>query len=349
MKRALLLPLLLASCDRAPDWSQGEPFGPLTIYGTLGENAFRPLAQDFARRHPGVKLHYVKLNASPLYDRYRAEHAAGHPHADLLIGSAMDLQVKLANDGYAATHRSANVDALPNWAKWRGQVFAVTLEPVVMVFNRTAMAGRALPQSRPQLLDALNADPAFWRGRVITYDIRTSSVGYLLASLDARQGFDFGSLMQAFRNVRLQTSSDTTAMFDAIEHGRAVMGYNLLGSYAWRRQRAGAPITIVYPHDYTLAVSRVALVPADAPHAKAAHVFLDFLLSNEGQRALVDRSQLAAVKAGVHNPNEELDMTGANSGPIRPVALGPGLLTYLDQQKRARLIEIWSRSTDALP
>jgi iron(III) transport system substrate-binding protein len=148
--------------------------------------------------------------------------------------------------------------------------------------------------------------------------------------------------MQVFRSVGIQTSSNTIKIFEQVEQGRYAMGYNLLASYAWRRQRAGAPIAIVYPRDYTLAVSRVAIIPVDAPHPDEAHEFLDFLVSPEGQRTLVTRSELAAVRSDVGRGF--MNTADGGTGPLRPVSLGPGLLADLDKLKRQRLIELWERS-----
>jgi ABC-type Fe3+ transport system substrate-binding protein len=49
-----------------------------------------------------------------------------------------------------------------------------------------------------------------------------------------------------------------------IEQGEvliAYIAYNVLGSYAQARASGGAPIGIVQPRDYTLIMSRVAVIP----------------------------------------------------------------------------------------
>jgi iron(III) transport system substrate-binding protein len=277
--------------------------------------------------------------------RFLREMAAGRPRVDLLLSSAMDLQVKLVNDGHAAPHRSPNAEQLPRWARWRGEAFGITFEPAVMVFNRNLMRGRRVPRSRPELLQTLREDPAFWRKRVGAYDIAKSSVGYLLASQDARQSSEWGALAEAFGAVGLQTSDTTATLLDRLERGELVIGYNLLGSYARTRIEAGAPLTIVYPEDYTLAVARTAVLPRSAPHPRAAHAFLEYLLSTRGQRVLSDRSRLSAARQDIEGPYSRLGISEATVGPLRPISLGPGLLVYLDGQKRKRMLESWRGMT----
>jgi ABC-type Fe3+ transport system substrate-binding protein len=119
------------------------------------------------------------------------------------------------------------------------------------------------------------------------------------------------------------------------------MGYNLLASYAESRLARGAPLVIIYPEDYTLAVTRTAIVPKNAPHPRAANAFVEYLLSLRGQRILADRGRLGAVREEIEGPYSRMGITEATVGPLRPIELGPGLLVYLDAQKHRRLLKNW--------
>lgn len=347
MMRLLFLVALalgVAACQR-PDagLAASEP-SRLVIYSTTDTQIFRPVIEDFRRLYPTVDVRYVELDAAALNGRYLDETAKRRPSADLLLSSAMDLQVELVNDGYGVPHLSQNAAKLPNWARWRNEAFGITFEPAVMVYNTRLLAGHAMPKSRPELLRDLRRDPAFWRRRIGTYDVAKSSVGYLLVSQDARQSSDFGALVEAFGASGARTSTSTAALLDAIEAGRLALGYNLLGSYARARVDRGAPLRIVYPADYTLAVSRTAVLPRNAPHRAAAHAFLEYLLSLRGQRVLAKLSRLSASRPEVVGPYSQLGIAESQIGPLRPIPLGPGLLAYLDQQKRQRLIGTWERA-----
>lgn len=316
--------------------------GRLTIYSTTDLSEFAPVIEDFRQIHPDIAIEYLDLDAMPLYERFLAEEARNEPRADLLLSSAMDLQVKLVNDGYAATHHSENSLALPEWARWREEAFGFTFEPAVLVFNTSLLAERPLPQSRDELLDALRDDPSFWRSRIGTYDIGTSSVGYLIASQDARLNGNFSALLKAFGDVDVQVADNTATILERLRTGKLKAGYNLLGSYARRVVAAGAPLAIVYPRDYTLAVLRTAVIPRNAPHPAAARQFLDYLLSIRGQRILETRTGLSAIRDEVAEGGRRFELASAAAGTLRPIALGPGLLVYLDDVKRRRLLENWS-------
>lgn len=322
------------------DCASGPAHAALTIYSTTDTAVFAPVLADFRRLHPDLPVCYVELEAAPLYHRFLRESGTGTPRADVLFSSAMDLQVKLVNDGFAMPHVSANASALPGWARWRDEAFGLTLEPAVMVFNQAAMHGQPLPRSRPALLELLKSDPVRWAGRIGTYDIEKSSVGYLLASQDARQGNEYGALLEGFGAARIRLAQRTSALLDRLERGELAIGYNLLGSYARNRIAAGAKLTIVYPQDYTLALARTVVLPRDAPHPAAAHQFLEYLLSLRGQHKLTENG-MPAIRAGTDGAQARLGVGDTQVGLLRPIALGPGLLVYLDRQKRERLLASW--------
>ncbi len=338
----LLALVALAACGEDSNRPLVTDSGPLTIYSTTDRAVFAPVMADFRRVHPEVKIRYVELEAADLDRRFREEVAGGKSPADLLLSSAMDLQVRLVNDGYAAPHKSPNVAVLPRWARWRDEALGFTFEPVVMVFNRRAMADRKLPRSRQQLLAAVRTDTAFWKRRIGTYDAKVSSVGYLLASQDARQSSDFGAMAEAFREAGLVTADTTSEILDRVERGELVMGYNVLGSYARARAERVPTLEIVYPSDYTLAVARTAVIPRSASNSRAAHLFLDYLLSLRGQRVLTEQSRLSAVRPEIDGRYSQLGVAESTVGPLRPIPLGPGLLVYLDSQKHSRLLALWS-------
>jgi ABC-type Fe3+ transport system substrate-binding protein len=338
----LLTGILQVGCSEIRHYDQPLD-GPneLVIYSTTDTGAFEPVIADFNRLFPSVKVKYVEMEAIPLYQRFLQEEQAHGRSADLLLSSAMDLQVKLVNDGFAAPHISANARELPRWANWRNEAFGVTFEPVVMAFNRKRMIGREIPSSRAELLQALRVDREFWRNRIGTYDVAKSGVGYLIASQDARNGDDSGALVEAMREAAVVKAATTSEILDDLESGRISAGYNLLGSYASARAETSPDIVIVYPKDYTLAVSRTAIIPKTAPNSNVSHVFLDYLLSMRAQLILTEESRLDAVRVQVSRHIGDVIRAGDGDDQLRPISLGPGLLVYLDRLKRQRFLQLW--------
>ena len=107
----------------------------------------------------------------------------------------------------------------------------------------------------------------------------------------------------------------------------------MLGSYALDRAEEDPRIAVVAPEDYTLVLSRAAMIPKGAPNPTAAGLLIDFMLSDAGRAALAEQYLLVREEAGV------LPETRARS--IARSRCRPTLLLGLDRQKRAGFLARW--------
>src|SRR4030088_824608 len=83
--------------------------GKVVIYSALDTKAAQPLIKDFNALYPNVKVEYNDMNSTEMYNRFIAEVAAGQGGADVMWSSAMDLQVKLVDEGKAMAYKSPEV------------------------------------------------------------------------------------------------------------------------------------------------------------------------------------------------------------------------------------------------
>ncbi|WP_035693576.1 ABC transporter substrate-binding protein [Azospirillum halopraeferens] len=312
------------------------PTGPRTleIHGATDIEAMDPVIRSFQELHPDIAVTYEDLNTNELYERFLADEAAGRPGPDLVLSSAMDLQIKLVNDGYAQPYASPEAAALPRWATWRNEAFGFTSEPVVIVYNRERLHESEVPQSRWDLAELLRTQPERFRGKVATYDVRASGVGYLFVTQDSKQSPAIWDLAREFGAVDVHLHDRSATILDAVAQGDLLIGYNLLGAYARARADRDDRIGIVMPEDYTLVMSRTAFIPRRAGNPGPARLFLDHLLSERGQRIIAGPSHLYAIHPDVHGPTTLRAVEAAAPGPLRPIRMGPGLLVYLDASKR---------------
>lgn len=310
----------------------GEQAGQVAILSTTDTAVLRPVIEAFQRRHPELAVRYVVAGSQEVFAAINDEGAA----FDLVISSAMDLQMKLANDGLARPYRSAATDSLPGWAHWQDRLHAFAQENVVLIAAAAALAGGPPPQTRRDLIEMLRRAPERFRGRIGTYDPELSGAGYLFATQDARQSDSFWRLAEVMGGLspRLYTSSND--MISDLLAGRIVLAYNVLGSYAEPRLAGAADGRVIELEDYTLTLLRTGLVPVTAPNPALGGAFLDFMLSPEGRRLLREQAGLppideAALAARAH---------------LRPMRLDPGLLVFLDRIKRRAFLEEWHSAID---
>ena len=309
----------------------------LIIEASANTAVFRPILEDFSARHPTIRLLYTKVPTQVLYEG-AIDRAAGKPAGlktgpDLLISNSMALQTKLVNDGYAQAHLTPERAALAPWAIWRDEVFSIAAEAMVMVYNTHLMTPESAPRTRRQLLAMLSAPERPLMGRIGTYDARVSGIGYLAATQDTRMDSMAGTLLARFGLNRVKVSPSARRLLDDLATGRIALVYSIPESYAQRWIAQGAPLAIVRPDDYTLVVSRAAIIPKIARRPDLAGLFLDYVLSVHGQTLLRDKTGMLSTRRG-------LDMKHAVPN-ARPVELGVGLLVYLDELKKSHFLRTW--------
>jgi len=312
----------------------------LVIYSTLDIRLAAPLISAFQRGHPSVSVRYEDLLAGEIAARVISETAAGKPTADFVFSSAMDMQIKLANDGYAQPVAVPAARNWPDWANWQDTAFALTFEPGVLVYHKPSFPDGP-PQSRLELMAWLRHAPPEMQGKTGTYDIEQSAVGYLFLARDAEHFPDIWSLLRVMAAAGLQTFPTSQDIIDRVADGRLVLGYNILGSYAADQARLEPDLGLVLLRDFTVVVSRVALVPRAAASPELGTEFLAFLMSKEGQTLLSEKLRLPAVSLEVSGANSARAMQAALGDQLRPVSVSPGVLVYLDQAKQRRFFRLW--------
>ena len=328
----------------APDGSQGNV---LNIFGTTDTPLFDFFIEAFQRQRPDVGIVYEEWDSRPLYEGFLSGELETAP--DLLISSASDLQLKLANDGYALAHDSPFLDALPDWAHWRNEVFGFTFEPAVIIYNPGHLSAAEVPRTHLTLAELLETQTERFRGKIATYDIALSGVGYLLAAQDQTISSIFWRLTNAFGRVNAQFSGSSPAILNGVADGSLALGYNVLGSYAFARQAEGADIGIVVPDDYVLVLTRSMLIPRNAPDADLARAFVDFALSPAGQAVAAGPTALGSVVPEGTGEWTSEAIAAQGRGVIQPIPLGPGLLVALDTLRRQRFLDTWQEIVSPKP
>ena len=320
-----------------------EHEGKLSVYSTTDAALVAPLIKEFAATYPKISLEYSDMNSTELYNRVISEAAAGSGSGDFIWSSAMDLQIKLANDGYAQAYESPEASHLPQWGTWRNEAFATTFEPIAFVYNKRLLKPEEVPQSHADLAKALSNNADRWKGKVTSYDPERSGIGFLLITQDARLDPNFPATARAYGAVGVKLYTSIGAMLERIQSGEHLLGFNIFGSYATARQKKDPSIGIVYPKDYTLVMSRIALVPKAAKHPNAGKVFLDFVLSKRGQELLA-KASIFSLRDDVEGEGTMAALTKELGSTLKPLPVGPSLLVYLDQAKRLEFLKQWQQA-----
>jgi len=312
----------------------------LNIVSTTDASEVTDLLADFRARYPGIETIYSKANSNDIYNQVVDPASSSEAPGDIIWSSAMDLQIKLVNDGYAQPYVSTEIAHMPDWAIWKDEAYAITAEPIVIVYNKNLVAESDIPRTRAELTTLLTKKPDTYRGKIASYDPEQSGSGFLFMTRDARITKTTWDMVRAFGGAGIKLYSTTGTVLDRISSGEHLIAYNMIGSYAIERAKEDASIGIVFPADYITLMSRIAFIPVAARHPEPARLFLDYLLSERGQKFLLARS-VGPVRLGLGADGViPADRTDA----VKPIHIGPELLTYLDQSKRASFLKEWRRA-----
>lgn len=329
----LLLATPLAAQEAVRSFGPPDAARRLLLRTTTDIAIMAPTVQAFLDGTPGVAVDYEQWGSNALFDQTHAECEAGRPEAGIVISSGVHQMVRLVNDGCAAPWRSSGTAALPPALRWRDEIWGISREPAVMVYNRALVPPDEVPATRFDLLDLLRGGDSPYAGRVATYDIEESGLGYLFAFMDAEEATSFGALMESFARSGAVATCCSAEIIDGVARGHYLIAYNVLGSYAEIVAAREPDIGIVEPRDYTLVLSRAAILPGPSA-SPLAGAFLDFLLSPAGQISLAASHLTEAGESAVRDDD-------GRESRRRLISLGPTLLVATDQMKTANFIARW--------
>ena len=327
MRYLIFLIAFIVPCAAvSQDWEDRQIFGPsdtapLRILSSTDTSFFEPIIADFIAASPDTSIEYLVTGTVDLDRIFRAT----PEQFDIVISSAMDLQLKLTNDGFAQAIE--DVDH-PAWAQWHDSLFGFTSEPAAIVLNRSAFRDLPVPNSRQDLIQLLRDHPDRFQGRVGTYDVRQSGLGYLFATQDARATETYWRLTEVLGRVGAKLYCCSGQMIDDLRSGDLITAYNVLGSYARAQAESSDDLMVILPSEFPTTMMRTVLASAQAPNPQGADRFVRHLLA------------LQAVGDPQVFPLPPL--TGSqDSQTQRTISLDPALMTYLDQMKREAFIHEW--------
>jgi iron(III) transport system substrate-binding protein len=320
----------------------GKKEGKLVIYTTTDIKNGGPLVKDFESMY-GIKVEYNDKNSTELYSAFISEAAAGGGTADILWNSAMDLAVKLANDGYAMQYKSPEASKIPAWANMEDKSWGSTYEPVAIVYNKRLLQQSEVPKSHAELTKFLGSNPKL-KGKLVTYDPERSGIGFMFLTNDMKHDKNFWDMCRAMGNAGVKVFTSTGAMMEKISSGEALLGYNLVGSYAVMKAKKDPSIGYLYPSDHSLVLSRVLTIPKAAKNPNAAKLFVDYMLSVRGQKIIAGEADLFSIRADVTGEYTAAGLSKQLGKGAKVIAIDKNTAEYLDQKKRLDFLDKWQQA-----
>jgi iron(III) transport system substrate-binding protein len=289
MLRALVALIVLASAslprvDQA--WTQptdtaklidgAKKEGELVIYGTTDLRQATLLNDKFRQKYPFIDVKLNRLTSNNLYPRVIAETRSGKFLSDVLQNNALGMYF-LKRGKFFAHYLSPEDRFYSNEFKDQGYWTTSSTNVHVIGYNTRAVARDKLPKRWEDLLN-----PA-WKGKM-SLSPREQWFAWILQMMGKENGLNY---MRALAQQSVAIRREATAMrAQLVIAGESDLEIDSTFSVLTPLMRNGAPVawTTLGP---TLVVPVGHGVATRAPHPNAAKLFIDFVLSREGQRLIL--------------------------------------------------------------
>ncbi len=110
---------------------------------------------------------------------------------------------------------------LPDWAVWQQKAYGTTYEPVVFIYNKRLIPQNEVPDSHTALAKLIASQADKFKGKVTTYDIEKSGLGFMLAVQDSQADANYFADLANIAKGGLTVQSSTGTMMERVSSGEA--------------------------------------------------------------------------------------------------------------------------------
>lgn len=290
--------------------------GKLTVYSNLGDENMAPIVRDFKKKYDFIKSVSVnELDSDELFQKVLSENAGGKSPADVLISSAASAWADFSGrKDTVLEYDSPEASELGDEAELLPSVYSMSKDPMTIAYNTSLM--EKAPTGIADLAEIMKADEGKFKNKVTVRDPEGSFGFTVTRALTEGNPKAWDALETMLPLTRPETSSGT--QLEKIVAGEYTAGFLISASPAYPVVEDSAGLVkIVFPKDGTIVLPRGLGIAAKAPHPATSKLFLDFALSQEGQRAVAEGGLSSYRKGvegeGLHTYQEVVDAVGEDN------------------------------------
>jgi len=300
-------PLLAAGADREKVIEGAKKEARLVLYTGMDTEEANLYTKEFSKKYPFVKTEIFRSNGEKVQARFLVEHRANVHSADIFQTSIIQVY-QLKNSGLLAKYVSDEASTYADGFKDpQGYWTAFYQIPYVIGYNTRLVANKDAPASYEDLLNPR------WKGLIGLETEEYQWFYHLVQIMGREKGLDY---MKKFAGQNLQMRKGHTLLAQLVAAGEVALATVVYSNRVERMKASGAPIDWVRFKGPTITAINAIAIPEKAPHPNTARLFVDFVLSKEGQNLLRGLRRIPA--RGDVLPDPPTLTKGLNLYPARP-------------------------------
>ncbi|WLD57811.1 ABC transporter substrate-binding protein [Salinispirillum sp. LH 10-3-1] len=268
----------------------------LTVYSAGPGNLINNLAADF-QTETGIRVNVFQGTTGQVMARLEAER--GNPLADVVVSASWQSAVDLKEQGDLLAYTSPNATNVPDFLKDTHYV-AQGVSALAMVWNRNSST--PMPSEWADL-----TDPAYRNEVTMPNPAESGTAFELVTGLITANGEEdtWGLLGALNENGMIVPGPNARALNPVLQGAKSVV-FGAVDYIALGQQQNGEAIEVIFPASGTVAAPRPMMIMNYSQQQDAAKQFIDFVLSEQGQKRVADvylmpaRTDIAALRPGLN-------------------------------------------------
>ena len=290
--------------------------GETIWYTSMSLTDFPKIVAAFEKSAPFVKVRVNRLSQSSIFTKIDTEARAGQQLVDV-VGSAPTEMWELKQRGYSAAYLSPELKAFPA-GSYDPQGFWSSFEvtPIVLAFNTQLVSQQEAPRDYQDLLGPR------WKGKINLGSDEYAWYSVMLDGMGKAKGLEY---MKALARQQLHIPGGSSIMrLQLMLAGESAVAVAARGRRATEYKEKGAPIDYRLFDPYPAEPNSLALMRR-AAHPHATLLFIDWMLSEEGQSLMAQQIPRMTLRRGVKQIPRHQELYKKEFVFVNPASIGANL------------------------
>ena len=257
--------------------------GELILYASMNIEEANAMIARFQTKYPFVKVKFNRTGSENLLTKIFAEARAKKSFADAIQTLGFSMHT-LKKSQILGQYIPAENGYYPKEFKEEGYWTTVYTNPYVVAYNTRLVSPDNLPRGYDDLLHPR------WQGKMMMEPSKVDWFGGVLQIMGKEKGIKY---MRELAKQKIMNRTGHDLIAQLVAAGEGLLDIDIPAPSVDRVKKRGAPIDwVAFP---PAPASMIGIgISAQPVHPNAARLYVDFVLSHEGQKILADMGRYLA-------------------------------------------------------